>query len=381
MIRRSVTAFVLASAVCAPGAFAQEDEGADKVQWNGFLSQAWAIADDRQVLGIPDDGTFEYRNAALQFRYTVTPKDAFVLQLSQDRLGVSPADEGPEEIELEFVFYQRTLPHDFSLRAGRVKLPLGIYNEIRDVGTLLPFYRPSTSVYLDGSFVSEALDGVVVSRQFPMGSWSLDADAYVGEWEFSESTTDPEDEAHVEGAVGGQLMLNTPVDGLRFGLGGWTSKVDGFGDGGEAEVEEADDDENAFEDDRWKVLVASAQAQVSRVTLTAEMTHATFDAGDYTGGYVLASVKATDKLSFHVQREIANLDFELEVPGVGEIPIEADYLRGWTAGASYAFRPNLVAKLERHWEESYGVEDEPIPTLADDPVRSNYLVASFSVSF
>jgi len=41
-------------------------------------------------LGIPEGGTADYRTAALQLRYVMTPHDQFVWQFSHRRLGTSP---------------------------------------------------------------------------------------------------------------------------------------------------------------------------------------------------------------------------------------------------------------------------------------------------
>ena len=195
---------------------------------HGYLSQAFAISDPYQVLGIPEDGTFDYRTAALQFRANVTPKDSFVIQFAQERLGESPVMAVRNEIDLDWIFYERDLGAETRLRVGRIKVPYGIYNEIRVVGPLLPFFRPPDAFYGEGSYVVSSISGVMVSKSlFAAHPFSVDADLYGGQWSFLQS--DAVTRAQAKKGIGGQLWLNTPVRGLRFGLAGhhstWSNSI------------------------------------------------------------------------------------------------------------------------------------------------------------
>jgi hypothetical protein len=208
-----------------------------KLQVHGFLTQAYADAsfadcppgltcgptESELNLGIPEGGTWDYRSMALQFRYEISPKDVMVVQLSSRLLGNSPVTDLENDIELDWAFYERRLSDDTSLKIGRVQIPLGIYNETRDVGTILPFYRPPFGFYQEGAFTSETVDGIVLSHTFNAdGNWSLDANVYLGEWEVLE--VDPgltrAAFARATDAYGVWFWLNTPISGLRFGFGG-----------------------------------------------------------------------------------------------------------------------------------------------------------------
>jgi len=223
-----------------------------KLTVHGYLSQAYADADffggrlpnpvtgapagptaEEIVLGIPEDGTWDYRNMALQFRYQISPKDVMVIQFSNRSLGDSPINDVEDEVELDWAFYERRFGDYTSIKVGRVQIPLGIFNEIRDVGTILPFYRPPFVFYREGTFTSETVDGIDISHTFAAESdWSLDLDVYIGEWEsfelsfFDESVTLADNEGY-----GFQFWLNTPVSGLRFGLGGHQRDVTGGSEG------------------------------------------------------------------------------------------------------------------------------------------------------
>ncbi len=137
-----------------------------KFFFNAYVTQAWGETDGGQVLGLDEGGTFDYRNAALLGRWQLTSKDRFVVQLSHESIGESPLGEIRDDVELDWAFYEHRFPADFEVRVGRVPIPFGIYNEIRDVGPLLEFYRPPVSIYFEGAFSAEAVDGAVPRKRF-----------------------------------------------------------------------------------------------------------------------------------------------------------------------------------------------------------------------
>ena len=103
LVGLSVLVVVLA-AISPTGAAAQgtsanpeqlEDEEslASKLSVHGFLSLGWGITDGNQNLGLTEDGTAEYRSAALQLRFTATEWDSIVFQTSHERLGESVLNE------------------------------------------------------------------------------------------------------------------------------------------------------------------------------------------------------------------------------------------------------------------------------------------------
>lgn len=204
-------------------AFLATAEEAEKKErkffFNAYVTQAWGETDGGQVLGLDEDGTFDYNNAALLGRYQLTKNDRFVVQLSHESIGNSPLGEIRDDLELDWAFYEHRFPADFQIRAGRVPIPFGIYNEIRDVGTLLEFYRPPIGIYFEGAFSAEAVDGVVLSKSFFTGSpWSLDADVYAGSWDRPEYLVPTIYEGEAKNGLGTQLWLHTPVEGLEAGI-------------------------------------------------------------------------------------------------------------------------------------------------------------------
>ena len=327
-----------------------------KISIHGYLNQAYAVSDGNTLFGISEDGTADYRTAALQVRTEISPNSTFALQLSHERFGESELQKFRDDVELDWVFYQ----HRFgatSIKVGRVQIPFGIYNEVRDVGTLLPFYRPSSNFYGEGAYTSETVDGILLSHRFELGAgWSLEGEVHYGDWQFIERSPDFVTR-EVNDSRGVELSLETPVPGLRVLVGGMRYDVGtGARDGATT----------------WETYHVSLDANLGRFKAQAEYKYIDFVTGDYDAGYALLGFAPLDRLTFYGQVDFA----DLKVTGFRE----GDFDDEVVVGASYAFRPDLVAKLESHWNEGYQPEF-PAQNFFAPKLKTRYLILSLSASF
>ena len=347
-----------------------------KLSVHGFLTQAWADADFTEVpvgvrpdgstgplgpspdlveltLGIPEGGTTDYRDLALQFRYDMTDKDVFVVQFSSRSIGQSPLQDFGDEIELDWAFYERRLTDHTSLKVGRVQIPLGIYNELRDVGTVLPLYRPSSLFYGEGAFTSETVDGAVLTHTFFSDSaWNLETAIYGGEW--TAINFIPGQISELSRAKGGgyQLWLASPWD-VRLGTGLVTFDHEGGGF-----LEPINGSREIFH--------VSLDAAFGRFTLQSEWkeeTNVHIDVGagpgtfvefDVSEWYILAGVQLTEKLRLFAQSETAFFSAQL-IP----LDINTDGRKQREDNAlalNFSFTPSIVLKAEYHWTVSRGAD-------------------------
>jgi hypothetical protein len=349
----------------APAAADASDQGESsflsKVSIHGFLSQAYAFSDGRQILGIPDQGTFDYRTAALLIRADISPDDVFSIQLSHERNGLSPLQKTQEDVKLDWAFYEHRFGKS-AVKVGRVKVPYGIYNEVRDVGTVLPLYRAPRDVYGEGSFTTETVDGILVSHRFDMSqSWALSADLYYGNWSFVDTSGAV---SRVEKTFGGQIFLDTPIPGLRVGAG--FQNFDASAVPARAAT-------------RWKDVHASIQGTFGRVEADVEYKRTDADL-QKTGkllygietGYARLGFRVTDKLTVHAQVE----QFKLEL---AQLHIKRDYDMEKVLALTYKFRTDLVLKSEYHWNEGYFLDVSVSPL--GPAVKTNYGILSLSTSF
>lgn len=381
-----------------------------KLSVHGFLTQAFARAnfvtiptltlpDGSEVplgpspsqfeatLGIPDgDWTSNYRFVALQFRYDISEKDIFVLQLSSRTLGFSQIQDFEDEIELDWAFYERRLTPDTSLKIGRVQIPFGIYNEVRDVGTVLPFYRPAFVFYKEGSFTSETVDGLLLSHtSFSDSEWSLESNAYLGEWESIQiNPTAPESSGIVpeDDGYGLQFWLNTPLSDARIGAG-------------LISFEEEEGLETLLALERRDIYHASLDAPIGRFTLQAEWLQEKTDLSlvglpltvNHSEWYVLAGVRITD--SFHIWGQLESADLSWECPCLVE-SFGLTQREDIGLSINYFFTPSLVVKAEYHTVDEqvftflpsdFTNPFAPLVGLVADAPDGNYTIVALSVSF
>jgi hypothetical protein len=369
---------ILLAALCliglpAPGQAGEEEAPGieERLAIHGFLSQAYGLTDGNQILGITEEGTTDYRTAALQVRYTMSERGSFALQLSHERLGESPLARFREDVELDWVFYQHEISDSTEVKVGRVPIPLGIYNEILDVGTVLPFYRPPVAFTSELAFSSETVDGAVLSHAFAADTaWPLDLDLYYGRWDSIEIFGGQTGKAVATDAVGLQAWLRTPVQGLRFGLAGQQFTLrDGI-------------IRPPGQEDRARLWQASVDGVFSRLTVRTEYRRVdyrrspAFAEAQVDAYYAELALRLTSRLALTVHA--ARVELLLEDPFF-HLDFELD--RDLAAGLKVAFSSAVVAKLEVHWNRGTMQVESPIdPTGATVP-ETTYGILSLSTSF
>jgi hypothetical protein len=335
-----------------------------KVSIHGYLTQGWGQSTGTAFYGLSDESSTDFRYAALQLRYLPTDHDQFVVQLNHRRLGRSHITDFESDVSLNWAFYQRAFKDGTTVKIGRMPIPRGIYNELRAVGVVLPLYRPPVVFYDEGAYYSETIDGAIATHTFADDSpWSLEANVYVGGWRsLAYDTWSPEysiSPVRAEDAIGTQLWLNTPVDGLRVGASAQRHNDKNEGTGGVLKMRE------------WHV---SLDATRERWFLRAEGQLQNYvDSDKLYVGYVQLNVKPTEKLGItgEVQR---SRDTDVTYTS----PSSFEWHRSHGVGASYAFSPSLVFKLEHHWDRGIQVEQPASPMT---PPKFRYVMASLSASF
>ncbi|MEO8358780.1 MAG: hypothetical protein ABI672_02025 [Vicinamibacteria bacterium] len=344
-----------------------DDTPAQTVTVHGYLTQAYATSNGEQILGIPTEGTTDYRRAAVLIRFTPTKKDSLVIQFAHRRLGLSPTLKFEPDVTLDWAFYERRLGENTSVRVGRLPQPMGIQNETRYVGTLLPFYRTPFNFYQEGAFTSETVDGIGVNQVIaPSSPWNAEVSAYAGGFSMVEQSENGLVQPNANKTLGTQIWLNTPISGLRLGWGGQRFDVTGT-----ALVSDGKDS--------WKSDYASIEYAGSRVKVRSEYRKTRIHDADvnFESYYVYGGVNLTSRLAVHGQFDTSKLDLS-ERSGQGfTIP---KYYQDWTAGLTYSVRPDVVLKSEYHWTKSQLLETNVLPLGA--PSRAaNYAIFSMSVSF
>lgn len=346
------TAFLIATSLQAQEA----PEWLSKLSVHGYISQAYAVSEDHQILGIPTDGTTDYRDLALQFRYDPDRRNSFVVQLRQERLGESRRSR--DDVELDWAFYQRSFSDRLSLKAGRIPLPLGIFNEASGAATTSPFFRPPAELY-ERQYTSKTLEGVLTSVSLGgPGGWSFDVDGYFGQWKLDQRGSD--ERADARNAWGAQVWTNTPLLGVRVGAGAYRCDVE------RPEGVERD----------YFMVHGSVDADLDRWRLAAEYLSGNLDNYvRYRAWYGQVGFEVNRRLSVHARGAVARI----RVPNNGH-SITPKLSEDLGLSVNYAVNPNLTFKVEGHTNEGLLREDVAV-SISDPPSTTRYFIASVVASF
>lgn len=119
----------------------------DDVAIHGFVSQGYLKSSDNNYLGNSKDGSYEFNEIGVNFTAPVTDNLRFGLQLFSRDLG----NIGNNELIVDWGFLDYSWQDWLGFRAGKIKMPAGLYNRHRDVDML------RTSILLPQSVYNEAL--------------------------------------------------------------------------------------------------------------------------------------------------------------------------------------------------------------------------------
>jgi hypothetical protein len=377
MTRVSTAATIAALlALLVPGAVLAQQEG---LVVHGYLTQGYGESTDLPIYGIGTGGTSDYRALALQFRYGIDRNNSIVTQFSHRRLGASAIQEIEPDVALDWAFFQSRWKGN-SIRVGKVPMPRGLFNEVRDVGVILPFFRASKAFYSEGV---ETIDGISVARNIRLGEsgFALEANAYYGEFtttiEFvgTQGLTVLND--RLRDGRGAKALLTTPIPGLRLSsdylaadydagsaFANWTASAD-------------------FTRDRWFV-----RAEYGKATVDAEGSVDDTNSTDYIAWYGQAGFGITEKLWVNAQHEFNEITVydALPSPPFGSPDVQYDNITDTALGLLYKFTPLLILKAEYHFFEGYQLDEatpplNPLTGQTLPPGETDYFIISLSAAF
>jgi hypothetical protein len=195
------------------------------IQFGGFASQGFiANTGNNDYLGNTSEGTFDFREYAVNGSYSIG-KFRIGAQVFGQKLG----DYGDDKIKLDWAIVDYQATQWFGIRAGRVKMPRGLYNEALDLDSVRPFVLLPQSVY-DARLrdFNAAFNGAMAYGNVELHSvGSLDYRLFYGKMPmstksgagdyFNNDMPYPKMTIGIDNVVGGSLFWNTPIKGLRAG--------------------------------------------------------------------------------------------------------------------------------------------------------------------
>jgi hypothetical protein len=216
----------------------------DNLKINGFLSQGYINSSGNNYYGDTKDGTFQLNEVGLALNSQVNERLRVGLQLLSRDVGRS----GNNTVRLDWAFADYHFDDKLGFRIGKVKMPMGLYNDGRDSDFLRPMAFLPQSIYDEVKRdLLVANQGVAIYGNLP--GWflgNLDYQAFAGENNFPDDSplllglkqaatpvasvkgygTVTDISADNKYVFGGSLILNTSIDGLRIGASYFRGKAD-----------------------------------------------------------------------------------------------------------------------------------------------------------
>jgi hypothetical protein len=190
-----------------------------KLEIHGFVSQGALLSSANNYLADTSRGSFEFSEAGLNFTLPAADRLSLGVQLFSGKLGPL----GDYRAVLDWYYLDYHWEDWLGIRAGRVKLPFGLYNDSSDIDSARTAILLPQSIYpaQNRDFLL-AQTGFEVYGYASLGSaGALDYRAYAGTifLELKQQPSSPivVDTLKVPYVAGGRVLWTSPLDGLRLG--------------------------------------------------------------------------------------------------------------------------------------------------------------------
>ena len=230
-----IAAAIILAGTCliTTSSFAVELGGVDI---HGFISQGFIMSDEYNYLTHNSkDGSFEYNEVGINFSKELTEQLRLGIQLFSRDIG----DAGNNKVTIDWAYGDYRVKDWLGFRAGRIKLPLGLYNETRDIDLLRTNIVMPQSIYPDllRDTVIAANGGSLYGTIDLSSAGTLEYQAIAGQVNIDNDSGFEKYFEHRTGSVvtgdsdsditySGALRWNTPLEGLIIGVSALQSTVD-----------------------------------------------------------------------------------------------------------------------------------------------------------
>jgi hypothetical protein len=208
---------VAAIALAMPG-LARAESDPSALQVHGFVSQGWIKTTHNNYLGSTarDQGSFDFTEVGINFTKPLGDRFRVGMQLFAHDLGPM----GNYAPQLDWYYLDYRVADWLGIRAGKTKLPWGLYNESNDVDAgRVPVLLPQSVYPVSSREFLFAQTGGEVYGDIPLGdAGSLEYRLYGGTIFLNpaDSSANFRDfDVPYEG--GGRLMWHPPFEGLQLG--------------------------------------------------------------------------------------------------------------------------------------------------------------------
>lgn len=395
MYRRMLT--LLFFCACAGTLFAQD---LSTIQIHGFATQGFLYSSNNNYLSTQSNsGSFAWTDGAVSVSDTLSDKLRVGIQLHMYQLG----DFGGPNLQVDWATGDYKVNEHFGFRAGKFKLPIGLFNDSQDVDAVHLWALLPQSIYPtdNRSFTLSALGGEVYgSEGLGKKGGTLVYRGYVGYRPMDLNGGYVKslnlDLAGIDQSFGLPVTLITSApSGKVFGGDvSWKTPLKGFVVGSSAIAEDlqgsagpvsfrvsrdiATQQYAKFERGKFLAAVEIKRMPVG-LTVTAPTPVGPYtipDPLDWRSWYVMTSYRVVEK--FQVGTYYSHF---VNAGGGANTSRSTNYSKDWTISSRYDFNSYFYAKLEEHFlhgtELGYYSDSNPNGLKP----RSNILAAKIGFSF
>jgi hypothetical protein len=185
---------------------------------HGFVSQGFLLSSKNNYLAVSKPGSAEFTEVGLNVTKNLTDQFRMGVQLFARDLG----PVGNYQPTFDWFYLDYRFWDWLGVRAGRNKIPFGLYNEINDVDVArVPILLPQSVYPIDHRDYLLAQTGIELYGNIALSvAGALEYRAYAGTLFLDAKSPNPAvtvSGVTVPYVVGGRLMWLTPIDGLQVG--------------------------------------------------------------------------------------------------------------------------------------------------------------------
>jgi len=289
----------------------------DRTEIHGFGFQGYVQTSGNEYLGANHRGTWDYNTLSLIIATKLDDKTKLWSML----------DNNPDGTRLGWMFVDRQLGENITVKAGQSKLPWGLYGDILDARALqqsavLPAiysdaadmrdeaYRGGGITYTPGNFILEGFLGQVVN---------------LGQAVDAGSVKDRR-------LIGGRATYKTPVEGLRLMASAFSSGVE---------------DTITGKTKNFRSAALSADFVRDNWDVKAEYAKKTFEA-DTQGYYVQVGYMVGEKWTPYARYDYIVMDKAKKSD-------PSYYQKSAVVGIDYKITGSVSVRLEEHLNHGYGL--------------------------
>ncbi len=292
----------------------------DRVDLHGFGYQDYVQASANSYLGADKKGSWDNNFLGLVMSAKLTDQSKLWAQLEDT------ADGG---VAVTWAFVDYELSDALRLHAGRVKFPLGFYNEIIDAKTLQPAALEPSLYQSAADMVHDSYHGIGLDYEQDLAGGHALWQVYGG----NNYDTDPPTTSRDRRMFGGRVTYHTALEGLTVMGSAYQTQVQLLATGRMINEDRAIAS-IGYLSDAWDVKAEYAVHRFAGVKSDVWYLQAAYSLSERLKPYARYDAAVTDR-SQHADPSY--------------------YQNTWVAGIGYSVSPGIGLKLENHFNRGYAL--------------------------